>query len=178
MYISPINSRLSQLIITATQPVYHTTTTDPHLIQIHLTNYFTMKTTSILATLAIALPAFATYAPAAPCPGSDGGVFSSGNSIEYTISCAKNMSGDVIRTSDTSVGMEGCLAACDGTVGCTSVVYWPSDDDGTKGVCESHKSGGTASSVNYESAALAVRLTPEPSTTITTWPTATATTTY
>ncbi|KAF1345095.1 hypothetical protein BDV97DRAFT_401711 [Delphinella strobiligena] len=137
-----------------------------------------MKTTSVLAALAIALPAFATYAPAAPCPGNDGGVFSSGNSIQYTIYCGKNMGGDVIRTTDTTVGMEGCLAACDGTVGCTSVVYWPSDDDGTMGRCNSFKSGGTISSVNYQSAALAVRLTPEPSTTITTWPTATATTTF
>lgn len=134
-----------------------------------------MKTTSVLSTLAIALPALASPVPADPCPGNDGGILNSGNNIQYTLYCGKDMTGDVIRKSDTQVGMPGCLAACDGTIDCTSVVYYPSDDDLTKGLCESRKSGGTQRNVSYEYAALAVRLTPEPSTTITAWPTATGT---
>lgn len=135
-----------------------------------------MRTDTVLATLAAVLPAFAAPAPvttssASACPVINGTTRTSNNNIKYGVTCSTDLSTKVLRTTQTFVGVDGCLTACDGTVGCDSVTFVASNDAETEGFCYVRTHGKTHAAGSKT--AIAVRLPGEgPTTTITTWPTA------
>ncbi|KAJ9625807.1 hypothetical protein H2203_004570 [Taxawa tesnikishii (nom. ined.)] len=130
-----------------------------------------MKTAAVLSSLALALPAFAAPAPqvaegsreSGSCPSNNNALLTSNNWLNYRISCGRDLRTKVIRVTETEIGIQGCLTACDGTVGCSAVTYTATDDAQTKGYCYSrsvgngktHKAGRHTALAVYESNSIA-----------------------
>lgn len=100
-----------------------------------------MKSVAVLSLAAAAAMAAPTSQPSsttaqAVCPQVNNTQATSNNNQAYNIYCGKWVDNDnVIRITETSIGYQGCLTACDGTVGCGAVEYIATDDAQTQGSC-------------------------------------------
>lgn len=98
-----------------------------------------------LVGLAVAAPvAQEAVMGATTCPGINGGKAASNNNQAYSLDCGKWVDTDqLLRITTTEVGFQGCLTACDGTIGCAITQYIASNEAQTTGSCTLYPAGAT-----------------------------------